>query len=161
MADGQGVSDFSAHCISAELVTCGCNLMVLLKAWWFRNGHSCWWDRYLNLALSQPRNQKVFQSSLLCTQRGNCQPGGQRLSLFSLPFCQRPVGGASRPRPCIIMRGGVYAWTLQPRLNRLEKKWKRKNLPQGKVTSVFLTFLLAGVLYKKRRADSPEYFLFF
>lgn len=42
-----------------------------------------------------------------------------------------------------------------------EEMKKKKNLPQGKVTSVFLTFLLAGILYKKRRADSPEYFLFF
>lgn len=108
---------------------------------------------------------KVFQSSLPWAQTFQSDGGGVA-SLFSLPICWRPVGGASTPCLHMIMRGGVYAWMLSPWLEQIrEEMKKKKNLPQGKVTSVFLTFfLLAGVLYKKKkkkRADSPEYFLFF
>lgn len=44
---------------------------------------------------------------------------------------------------------------------REEMKTKKKNLPQGKVTSVFLTFSLAGVLYNKGELIVLNIFYFF
>lgn len=81
-------------------------------------------------------------------------------SSFSLPVCWRPVGGASRPCLRMIMRGGVDAWTLSPRLEQIrkekEKTYLRVKLPQ------YSFFLLAGLLYNRKKiAESPEYFFIF
>lgn len=57
----------------------------------------------------------------------------------------------------MIMRGGVYAWTLPPRLEQIrEEMKKKKNLPQGKVTSVFLTFFCLLVFYIRRKKRKEE-----
>lgn len=60
----------------------------------------------------------------------------------------------------MIMRGGVDAWTLSPRLEQIrkekEKTYLRVKLPQ------YFFFLLAGLLYNRKKiAESPEYFFIF
>lgn len=52
-------------------------------------------------------------------------------SSFSLPVCWRPVGGASRPCLRMIMRGGVDAWTLSPRLEQIREEMKKKKPTSG------------------------------
>jgi hypothetical protein len=67
----------------------------------------------------------------------------------------------------MTMRGGVYDWTFPSRLEqireemRLKQKRIKKSLPQGEVTSVFLCFACWCFQKETKKAESPEYFLFF
>lgn len=95
-------------------------MLVLIKKM-FKTGLGLAWE---------PKRQSLPKLLALSSERVKSDRRGAASS-FSLPFCQRPVGGASRPCLRMIMRGGVYAWTLSPRLEQIREEMKKKKPTSG------------------------------